>query len=182
MKISTHEEGDMWREEKKCIYFLFFLYFSILLQAEIFTPARKFRSLNHLWGKWRTTRNLWNEDSEYKWGRTDWGVDQDLLASLEGKEPHIHCTRCVLNKLYIMFTREKSDCFVIIFQGGLHLLYEIFLAIQQSLFSGMISGWTLLNLVRSQFLIVILTAEKNSSTSSPSSKVIFITCHKLLWL
>ena len=81
-----------------------------------------------------------------------------------------------------MFTREKSDCFVIIFQGGLHLLYEIILAIQQSVFSGMISGWTLLNLVRSQFLIVILTAEKISSTSSPSSKVIFITCHKLLWL
>ena len=37
-----------------------------------------------------------------------------------------------------MFTREKSDCFVIIFQGGLHLLYEIILAIQQSVLSGMI--------------------------------------------
>ena len=79
-----------------------------------------------------------NEESKYKWGRTGWGVDQDLLGPLEGKEPHIHCTRCVLNKLYIMFTREKSDCFVIIFQGGLHLLYEIILAIQQSVLSGMI--------------------------------------------
>lgn len=131
----------MWREEKKCIYF------SFLLQAEIFTP----RSLNHLRGKWRTSRSLWNEESEYKWGKTDWGVDQDLLASLEGKEPHIHCTCCVLSvyKLYRMFTREKSDCFVIIFQGGLHLLYEVILAIQRSVFSAMISGWTLSNLVRS---------------------------------
>ena len=94
-------------KRKKCIYF------SFLLQAEIFTP----HSLNHLRGKWRTSRSLWNEESEYKWGKTDWGVDQDLLASLEGKEPHIHCTCCALPvyKLYIMFTREKSDCFVIIF-------------------------------------------------------------------
>ena len=49
VKTATHEEGDTWREEKKCIYF------SFLLQAEIFTPAREFRSLNHLRGKWRTS-------------------------------------------------------------------------------------------------------------------------------
>ena len=136
VKTATHEEGDMWREEKK-MYFLFFLYFSFLLQAEIFTPAHEFACSTICE---ENEGLVVNEESKYKWGKTDWGVDQDLLASLEGKEPHIHCTCCVLPvyKLYIMFTREKSDCFVIIFQGGLHLLYEIILAIQQSVLSGMI--------------------------------------------
>lgn len=50
VKTATHEDGDMWREERK-MYFLSFIYFSSLLQAEIFTPAREFRSLNNLRGK-----------------------------------------------------------------------------------------------------------------------------------
>lgn len=144
VKTATHDEGDMWREEKKCLYFLFLLHFSFLLQAEIFTSAHVFHLLNHPWGKFRTTHSLWNEESTYKWGRTGWCVDHDLLCSLVGKEPHIHYTRCVL---YIKFTWEKSDCFVINFLSGLHRLYKIFLAIQ--MFYGVVSGWTLLNLVRS---------------------------------
>ena len=39
VKTATHEEGDMWREERK-MYFLFFLYFSFVLQAEISTLAQ----------------------------------------------------------------------------------------------------------------------------------------------
>ena len=78
-----------------------------------------------------------------------------------------------------MFTREKSDFFVIIFQGGLHLLYEIILAIQQSVFSGMISGWTLLNLVRSYNFN---SWEKTLQLAAQVQKLIHYTCHKLLWL
>ena len=78
-----------------------------------------------------------------------------------------------------MFTREKSDCFVIIFQGGSHLLYEIILAIQQSVFSGMISGWTLLNLVRSYNFN---SWEKTLQLAAQVQKLIHYTCHKLLWL
>ena len=58
VKTATHEEGDMCGgKREKYMYFLFFLYFSFGLQAEIFTPAREFRSLNHLRGKWRTSES-----------------------------------------------------------------------------------------------------------------------------
>ena len=44
-KVTCEEKSE------KYMYFLFFIYFSFVLQAEIFTPAREFRSLNHLRGK-----------------------------------------------------------------------------------------------------------------------------------